>query len=261
MPIEIRMRLTDSMTEGVVVAWRKREGEPVRAGEVIAEIQADKTTVDFEAPDDGTLGRIVTPAGAEAVKVGDVLAILHRPGEVPSPAAHGSEAPCLRPYDNGNSRPDEKAGPATATADRHIVVPRSGPRCRGPGRCPREPTGMQHGRAGRLDLSRLSLNGPRGRITMADVLTELGVEPRPANALPPGVTAVPDPRHEQPETDAPFDELPHSQIRQVIARRLGASKQTIPHFYLTTHCGIERAASVEGRPPNARHRRVRALDQ
>ena len=91
MSIEIRMpRLVDTMTQGSVVAWRKREGEPVQAGEVIAEIEADKATVDLESPGDGTLARIIVAAGAENVAVGQVLAIL-------APAGQAVADPMLEP--------------------------------------------------------------------------------------------------------------------------------------------------------------------
>jgi pyruvate dehydrogenase E2 component (dihydrolipoamide acetyltransferase) len=225
MPIEIRMpRLTDSMTEGVVVTWRKSEGEPVRAGEVIAEIQADKTTVDFEAPAAGTLGRIVTPAGADAVKVGDVLAFLHEPGEVTSSAANGvtAAATAVTRYANVGS---EVAAEPTMTVTPIDI----------------EATPLARSMAAQvgIDLSRLSQNGLHGRVTMADVLTELGVvEPRLGKPFP-TVDSVSTPKPETSETNAPYDEVPHSPMRQVIARRLSAAKQSIPHFYLTTHCEID----------------------
>src|SRR4051812_16964233 len=108
MPTEIRMpRLVDSMTEGAVVAWRAREGEPVAAGEVIAEIEVDKTTVDLKAPEAGTLARIVAPAGSEKIEVGAVLAILEPGGQ---PTAATIEAPAARspgPADGEAARLDQ----------------------------------------------------------------------------------------------------------------------------------------------------------
>jgi pyruvate dehydrogenase E2 component (dihydrolipoamide acetyltransferase) len=225
MPIEIRMpRLTDSMTEGVVVAWRKSEGEPVRAGEVIAEIQADKTTVDFEAPADGTLGRIVTPAGADAVKVGDILAFVHEPGDVPSSAANGVTVSAAAVTKYTTTQSEETAGPTMTIAPADIEA---------------TPLARSMAAQAGIDLSRLSQTGPRGRVTMARVLTELGgVEPRPGKRFR-NVDSVPTPIPESSAIDAPYDEVPHSPMRQVIARRLSAAKQSIPHFYLTTHCEID----------------------
>jgi pyruvate dehydrogenase E2 component (dihydrolipoamide acetyltransferase) len=225
MPIEIRMpRLTDSMTEGVVVAWRKSEGEPVRAGEVIAEIQADKTTVDFEAPADGTLGRIVTPAGADAVKVGDVLAFLHEPGEVTSSAANGVTAAAVAVPKYTTAQSADTAGPTMAIAPADIEA---------------TPLARSMAAQAGIDLSRVSQNGPHGRVTMAEVLTELGiVEPRPGKPFT-ELDSLATTHPETSATDAPYDEVPHSPMRQVIARRLSAAKQSIPHFYLTTHCEID----------------------
>ena len=115
-------RLVDTMTQGSVVAWRKREGEPVQAGEVIAEIEADKATVDLNSPGDGILDRILVPAGSEHVAVGQVLAILGPAGHaVADPRAEPAPAP-LRPPDRDNGHavqvpaamaPAETAGAAT----------------------------------------------------------------------------------------------------------------------------------------------------
>ena len=102
MPIEIRMpRLVDTMTQGAVVAWRKKEGERVRAGEVIAEIEADKATVDLEAPGDGTLARIIVPVGAEKVEVGRVLAVLDEIGQM-APASNDQPSAAPPPVSDGD---------------------------------------------------------------------------------------------------------------------------------------------------------------
>ncbi len=237
MPIEIQMpRLTDSMTEGVVVAWRKREGEPVRAGEVIAEIQADKTTVDFEAPEDGTLCKIVTPAGAEPVKVGDVLALLQRPGEPAPGTVDDVKAAAGAFTGNGDSRPREDVEPLSAAAT--PGVPEVGPTIAVALRdVDASPMVRSMAAQAGVDLSRLGRNGPRARITMADILTELALEPRQEIPSPSAVAAPASP--EPSQSDAPYDEVSHSRMRLIIARRLSDSKQMIPHFYLTSHCEID----------------------
>ena len=110
MPIEIRMpRLADSMTEGTVVAWRVREGESVTAGEVIAEIEVDKTTVELKAPDAGTLTAIVVPAGSEKVEVGAVLAILEPDGDPARPVIEEPAPAAFKPA-NRIRRPSGAAG-------------------------------------------------------------------------------------------------------------------------------------------------------
>ena len=242
MPTEIRMpRLTDTMTEGAVVAWRKREGDSVRAGEVLAEVEADKTTVDLEAPEDGALSRIVVSAGSEKVRVGEVLAILHRPGEAMAPAAKEPVAEVPPPLRQGNGLPamstdretdsieaKAKAEPAFPLAERPVTpVPdhvQASPLARS--------MAMQAG----LDLSSLRGSGPRGRVVKADVFAALGSGPGREAPSPRPVPAVgPEPF----QAEIPYDEVPHSRMRQIIARRLGESKRTIPHFYLAVSCRID----------------------
>src|SRR5271157_2053059 len=126
MPIEIRMpRLVDTMTQGAVVAWRKREGELVRAGEVIAEIEADKATVDLEAPGAGTLARIIVPVGAGKVEVGRVLAVLDEIGQM-APASIEQPSAALPPVSDGNEvKPAQPAVAITALARCRAAVLRA----------------------------------------------------------------------------------------------------------------------------------------
>src|SRR5438477_3472282 len=119
MSIEIRMpRLVDTMTQGAVVAWRKNEGESVQAGEVIAEVEVDKATVDLEAPEAGILARIVVPAGSEKVEVGEVLAVLDKSGgpalaATREPAAAAVAAPIR---ENGHPSQPAQSAPALSGA-------------------------------------------------------------------------------------------------------------------------------------------------
>jgi pyruvate dehydrogenase E2 component (dihydrolipoamide acetyltransferase) len=238
MPTEIRMpRLTDMMTEGAVVAWRKREEEPVRAGEVVAEVEADKTTVTLEAPEDGTLIRIVVPAGAEKVKVGEVLAILQRPGEMAAPVAEEPAAAASVPSRQGNGHLVKSADRATDQAEAAPAIPRAeltvAP---APVDVEASPLARSMARQAGLDLPSLRGSGPQGRVIKADVLAALGFGPGLEVPSPPPVVAV---APEPPQAEAPYDEVPHSRMRQVIARRLGESKRTIPHFYLAANCRID----------------------
>lgn len=246
MPTEIRMpRLTDTMTEGAVVAWRKQEAEPVRAGEVVADVEADKTTVTLEAPEDGTLTRIVVPAGAERVKVGEVLAILHRPNERAAPAAEGPAAAAPVPPRQGDGDLAESAADrAEVEAEAAPAIPRAAP-TEAPAPVEVEveasPLARSMARQAGLDLSSLRGRGPQGRVAEGDVLAALGFGPGPEAPSPPPVAAVgPEPNR----AEAPYDEVPHSQMRQVIARRLGESKRTIPHFYLVMDCRLDDLLTV-----------------
>jgi pyruvate dehydrogenase E2 component (dihydrolipoamide acetyltransferase) len=244
MPIEVRMpRLTDSMTEGVVVAWRKRVGEPVRAGEIIAEIQADKTTIDLESPGDGSIGEILTPAGAEAVPVDHVLAILHTPAEAAVSTTHGVGA---EPRAEARSGPviADKPPPLAVVATAFTPEDRPAPAV-APADVDASPLARSMAEQAGIDLSRLGRNGHARRITMADVLAGLGVEPAPENAEPGSTASMAKPATETFETGAPHVEVPHSVVRQVIARRLSAAKRTVPHFYLTSHCEIDRLLELK----------------
>ncbi len=144
MPTEIRMpRLVDTMTQGTVVAWRAQEGERVTAGEVIAEIEVDKTTVDLQAPDAGTLTRIVVPAGSADVEVGSLLAILD---------PDGGPAPADREDSVSVSSPPAKAdGLATQPHESAPMSVRAARADAGssPDRSRRQPAGPEHGPSGR----------------------------------------------------------------------------------------------------------------
>jgi pyruvate dehydrogenase E2 component (dihydrolipoamide acetyltransferase) len=218
MPIEIRMpRLVDTMTQGAVVAWRKQEGQRVRAGEVIAEIEADKATVDLEAPGDGTLARIIVPVGAEKVEVGRVLAVLDEIGQM-APAS--IEQPSAAPPACSDGYEVQPAQPAVAITS----LARSMARQAG------------------LEVFSLQGSGPEGRVVLADVIKALGPQPKSAGAPPPAAAVAP--AQETSHVDAPYVEIPHSRVRQVVAGRLGESKRTIPHFYLETSCRVDALLQV-----------------
>jgi len=229
-------RLSDTMIEGAVVAWRKQEGDLVRAGEVLAEVEVDKTTVDLEALEDGTLGRIVVPAGAEKVPVGEVLAMLLRPGETPATAA-------LLAADAAPITPRPSNGRQAKSADRvsFPAEPESAPAVRRtepaiaftPAQVNASPLARSMAMQAGLDLSSARGSGPQGRILKKDVLAALGAGPGLEAPLPLPVAAT------DPEPlwgAAPYDQVPHSRMRQIIAQRLSESKRLIPHFYLAVNC-------------------------
>jgi pyruvate dehydrogenase E2 component (dihydrolipoamide acetyltransferase) len=238
MPTEIRMpRLIDSMTQGAVVAWRKGEGDSVQAGEAIAEIEADKTTVDLEAPAAGRLVKILTPAGSDKVEVGAVLAIVDEAGEAgaavikqPTPAPASA---AIQP--NGHPPSADEVEPEPHAVSAPTVIPR--PADIPPG-VDATPLARRMAVQAGLDLSSIRGSGPRGRIVRADVLAALGLESNVEDARPARAPASPATRPPSPAS-ASFDEVPHSRVRRVIAERLGESKRTIPHFYLEAGCKID----------------------
>jgi len=237
MPIEILMpALSPTMTEGNLAKWLKNEGEAVKPGDVIAEIETDKATMEVEAVDEGKLGKILVPAGSQGVKVNQPIALLLEEGEdasalakvataAPKPAA---PAPTPAPAPAAASAPaaqQSAAAPAPAA-----TVATTGERVFS------SPLARRMAQQAGLDLARLNGSGPHGRIVKADIDAAIA---RGAPAAKP--TAAPTAAPAAPALGLPaFTEQPHSMMRKVIARRLVESKREAPHFYLTIDGNIDR---------------------
>jgi pyruvate dehydrogenase E2 component (dihydrolipoamide acetyltransferase) len=259
MPINILMpALSPTMTEGNLARWLKKEGEAVKSGDVIAEIETDKATMEVEAVDEGKLGKILVPEGAQGVKVNDVIAVLLEEGESPSDIkAEEVKAPAAAPAPKpaAEAAPKAESAPAKAEAPKQPAAPAAAP---APKSAPAPAAAtdnrifasplakrlaQQHG----LDLSRVIGSGPHGRIVKSDIEKAAAsgaakAAPAPAAAkAPPTAPAVPStPVFGEPE----FELVPHSMMRKTIARRLQESKQFVPHFYLTVDCEIDRLLKV-----------------
>ncbi len=215
------------MREGTVVRWYKQEGETVDRGEVIADIETDKATVEFEAYTGGVLGRIVAEAGV-AVPVGELIAIITEPGEsVPEVAAPApgpaQAAPAAPPPAPAAAEPEPPAAPAPASD----------------GGVRASPIARRLARERGIDLSLVTGTGPNGRITERDVenyqAPAAAAEPAPAPA--PAVTAEP--------VAAPADSrVELSRMRQTIARVTSDSKSTAPHFYVTAEIDMGQAMAL-----------------
>ena len=271
MATEILMpALSPTMTEGNLVKWLVGQGDRVEPGDVIAEIETDKATMEVEAVDEGVVGRIVVPEGSEGVAVNAVIAVLVAEGEevgaAPAiPAAPPSEAETAAPA-AAEPKPDGEAK-ATPLARRMAAlagidlatIAGSGAH----GRITREdvrraagqpaPAEVDEGRerifasplarrmAGEaeLPLEGVAGSGPEGRIVKRDIERELrqGAAPAAEREQLPGLP--------------PFERIKHTNMRRVIARRLTESKQTVPHFYLTVDCEID-ALLAARREINAR---------
>jgi pyruvate dehydrogenase E2 component (dihydrolipoamide acetyltransferase) len=245
MPIEILMpALSPTMTEGNVTKWLKKEGDEVHSGDVLAEIETDKATMEFEAVDDGRLGRILVPEGAEGIKVNQPIALLLGEGEDPSALDKLAEKPATPVA--AASAPE----PLRAAEPRPLAQPAPGRRGNGKGRIFASPLARRMAQQAGLDLAAITGSGPQGRIVKADIEAALSVE-RPTPTPPRRPTSQP-----QPTTLAklpslskervlalagnpPHTERPLTAMRRVIARRLTESKQTVPHFYLTVDCEID----------------------
>jgi pyruvate dehydrogenase E2 component (dihydrolipoamide acetyltransferase) len=221
--------LSPTMTEGNLARWLKQEGERVKAGDVIAEIETDKATMEVEAVDEGILGRILVPAGTQGVKVNDVIAVLVEAGEaVPAAGAAPKAAPAAVPA---------PAAPAPIAAAPVAIAP--APAAASGDRVFASPLARRMAAQAGLDIGQIAGSGPNGRIVKADVDAALSRGPAPAPvATVPAPAAAPRPAAPVAIT-APHTAVPNSSIRKVIARRLAESKATIPHFYVSTDVEID----------------------
>jgi pyruvate dehydrogenase E2 component (dihydrolipoamide acetyltransferase) len=243
MSINILMpALSPTMTEGKLAKWHVKEGDTVKSGQVVCEIETDKATMEVEAVDEGKVGRIVVAEGAEGVKVNAVIAVLLEEGEteVPKDAAAPAAAPAA-------AKPAPTAAPAAAApaaapkpAPAAAAAPAPQPAAASGGaRIFASPLAKRIAADKGLDLSRIKGSGPNGRIVKADVESAKPAAPATAPAAARAPRAAP-PAGGQPVLVAPGDtRVPHTSIRKVIARRMLESKQTVPHFYLTVDLEID----------------------
>jgi len=251
MPINILMpALSPTMTEGNLARWLKKEGDPVKPGDVIAEIETDKATMEVEAVEEGKIGKILVPEGAQGVKVNDVIAVLLEEGEsagdIKAPAAAPAPkaaAAAPAPKGDGAAKPEAPKQPAPAAALAAAPTPAAASGTRIFASPLAKRLAQQHG----LDLSRIVGSGPHGRVVKSDVDKAAaggGAKAAPAPAAAKGLPIAPSvpgtPAFGEPE----FDLTPHSMMRKTIARRLQESKQFVPHFYLTIDCEIDRLLKV-----------------
>ena len=238
MPINILMpALSPTMTEGNLAKWLKAEGDAIESGDVIAEIETDKATMEVEAVDEGTMGKIIVPEGTEGVAVNQVIAVLLEEGESaddigdvsapPPPAAPpAKEAPPA-------AAPTVTPAPATPTT----VVSAPSPSTSGE-RVFASPLARRIAGESGIDIAALTGSGPHGRIVKRDV--EAAVASGGAPASPASATAPKPTQMIMDDTGlAPYREVPHSGMRKIIAARLTESKQTIPHFYLSVDCELD----------------------
>ncbi|MGI4747943.1 MAG: pyruvate dehydrogenase complex dihydrolipoamide acetyltransferase [Janthinobacterium lividum] len=222
--------LSPTMTEGTLARWLKKEGDVIASGDIIAEIETDKATMEVEAVEEGILGRILVADGTEGVKVNDPIGIMVTEGEaVPDAAVDGAKQdapiPTGEPVAQGGNPP---ATPAPAQ-----------PAVSNPGqsdsasRVFASPLARRLAKQAGLDVSSIKGSGPNGRVIRADVEAagKQATQPKPAavSALPPSAAGRPAPV----AITAPHRRIPNTSIRRVIARRLSESKQFVPHFYVS----------------------------
>ncbi|MGH6876118.1 MAG: pyruvate dehydrogenase complex dihydrolipoamide acetyltransferase [Rhizomicrobium sp.] len=267
MPIQILMpALSPTMEEGKLARWLVKEGDEVRSGDVLAEIETDKATMEFEAVDEGRVGKILVPEGTEGVKVNQPIATLVGEGEeISAPVA--AAAPEEKAT-NGETR--EAAKPQPQSGDiasamrsiRHALAEHAPPEA------PQEkrervfatPLARRMAMSGGIDIGKIHGSGPRGRIVKADI--------EAARARPAAPVSAPkaDPKLQTTEPAAAgvvsgiaapnaklffnpedYDEIPHDAMRKSIARRLLSATTLIPHYYLTIDCRIDELLAARAR--------------
>jgi pyruvate dehydrogenase E2 component (dihydrolipoamide acetyltransferase) len=275
MPTEVLMpALSPTMEEGKLAKWLIKEGQEVKAGDVIAEIETDKATMEVEAVDEGKVGRLLVAEGTEGVKVNTPIAVLLAEGEsagaasaperqptqpAPSPRAPGPVAPPPTAANGAPSGPSARpaAAPAPTPEQTQAPQPARPAAPNGGARIFASPLARRLAREVGLDLAALTGSGPHGRIVKGDV--EAATRNGAARAAPqPGtaMTARPAPAAPPAMADAQvlalyekgsYEIVPHDNMRRVIAQRLTLSKQTIPHYRLTVDCAIDELLKARGR--------------
>mgnify|MGYP001152598375 CR=1 FL=1 len=258
MPVNILMpALSPTMEKGNLAKWLKKEGDTIKSGDVLAEIETDKATMEVEAIDEGILARIVVPEGTSDVPVNDLIAIIASEGEDPKAikAESGKAAPARKqepapapemPKAEPKAEPKSDAQPAPPAVAAPAAAAPAAPAASHDGdRVFASPLARRVASQAGIDISRVTGSGPHGRIVLADVEAAKSGAPLAAPAAAP---AAGKPAPIAPPSDdkikalfepGSYEEVPHDNMRKVIARRLTEAKSTIPHFYLTMDCEID----------------------
>ncbi len=281
MPITITMpALSPTMEEGNLAKWLVKEGDTVSSGDVIAEIETDKATMEVEAVDEGTVARILVDEGTEGVKVNAAIAVLAEEGEdvsaaaasgsggdgggpvaAPEPVQEATPAPAApaAPPPDGAARPEPASAPAPAIAEDITAGPvptRNGEKVFA------SPLARRIAKGAGIDITAVTGSGPHGRIVKRDVEAAIasGVTAAPA---PAEAAKAPAPAAAAPATGPSTDQVlanfaegtyelvKHDGMRKTIARRLTESKQTIPHFYVTVDCELDALLNLRSELNNA----------
>ncbi len=243
MPINLQMpALSPTMEEGTLAKWLVKEGDEVVSGDLLAEIETDKATMEFEAVDEGTIAKIVVAEGTDNVKVGDLIAIIAEEGEDVSAASKGGESSAGKPKaEPVTEKAAEKAAPAPKKAAE--PAPKVTPSPSNDGRIKVSPLARRLAEQKGVDLGALSGSGPGGRIIKADIdAAEGGTAPVKSEAAAPAPTpaTAPAPQPAANDFDIPHTTQKLSGMRKTIARRLTEAKQTIPHIYLTVDIQLDK---------------------
>jgi len=245
--------LSPTMEEGKLTRWLVKEGDTVISGTILAEIETDKATMEFEAVDEGKIGKILVPEGSEGVKVNAPIAILLDEGEklgaVDIPAAMKNIKEAVKSEVAPKSEAPKAEAPKAASAPSAPAAPAPS----GDGkRLFASPLARRIAAQKGIDLAALSGSGPRGRIIADDVEHAQPGQAKPAAASAPatsagpgiGIAALPDARLFYKAGE--YEEIPHDSMRKAIAKRLTSAKALIPHYYLTIDCNLTALMATRG---------------
>jgi pyruvate dehydrogenase E2 component (dihydrolipoamide acetyltransferase) len=263
MPVNILMpALSPTMEKGNLSKWLKKEGDQVKAGDVIAEIETDKATMEYESIDDGVLAKIVVPEGTQDVSVNALIAVLAQEGEDPKAAAAAAPkgaAPAASKPAQSQAPPASAPSPSPQPSPQRAAAAAPSPPQAPSSASPQTAKGTDHGgdrvfasplarrlaKAAGIEVARIQGSGPHGRIIARDVeaaKSGSGLKAAsPAAGATPAAAIAPSMSDQQIRAlyeDGSYEVIPHDGMRRTIAQRLTASVQTIPHFYLTIDCNI-----------------------
>jgi pyruvate dehydrogenase E2 component (dihydrolipoamide acetyltransferase) len=235
------------MEEGKLSKWLVKEGDTVKSGTILAEIETDKATMEFEAVDEGKIGKILVAEGTEGVKVNAPIAVLLGDGEKAGDIDISAAMKDIKAAVKAEEKPAPKAN---GEAPKQVAAPAAAAAPASDGkRVFASPLARRIAASKGLDISALSGTGPRGRIVKSDVENAKPGAAKPAAGAPaaggagiPGVAPLPDARLLYPAGS--YEETPHDSMRKAIAKRLTSAKTLIPHYYLTIDCNLNALMAV-----------------
>ncbi|MGV1967223.1 pyruvate dehydrogenase complex dihydrolipoamide acetyltransferase [Agrobacterium vitis] len=249
MPINITMpALSPTMEEGNLAKWLVKEGDTVKSGDVIAEIETDKATMEVEAVDEGVVAKIVVAAGTEGVKVNALIAILAAEGEDVSAAAAGGGASAPAKAEAPKGEAPKAETPAAKADAPAAALQAAAPAAASGDRVFSSPLARRLAKEAGLDLKAISGTGPKGRVVKSDVEKAVSTGGAKPAAAPAASGAAPAPVLAKGMSDdavlklfaeGSYELVPHDGMRKTIAKRLQESKQTIPHFYVSVDCELD----------------------
>lgn len=241
MSVKILMpALSPTMEKGNLAKWLKKEGDKVESGDILAEIETDKATMEVEAVDEGVLAKILVPAGTQDVAVNEVIAVIASDGEDVASVASGSTSAASAPKAPAPLGAAPAASSPIPASSAGSVAPIQGAKVFA------SPLAKRIAKDASIDISKITGTGPHGRVIERDVKAALagGSAPRSVSSAAPAAsqplaTGMADSVVKQLFEPGSYEEVPHDGMRKTIARRLLESKQTVPHFYVTADIELD----------------------